>query len=147
VTGVEVLIAALVAGAGSGVSEVTKSALSDAYGAFVSLLRRGWRGKAYENRAVELLEGGEYNALVPFLTDAGLDGAPEVVNAAGAVLAVHDPSGVAAGKYRVSVGQAANVSIGDTNIDAPHNQGAVGTFNAPVTFGAVASNPREPGGR
>ncbi|MEU6076640.1 hypothetical protein [Micromonospora sp. NPDC047074] len=115
-TGVELIVAALAAAATAGIT----SGMQDAYGGLKALLARRLSGR---DRAVQALEGretepGVWQARIgDDLHASGADADEPVLAAARAVLARADPAGTQAGTYTVTT-----------------NHGAVGQFNAPVTF-------------
>jgi hypothetical protein len=148
VTGVELILAALAAGAGAGTSDVAKTAVLDVYTGLRDALRNrltGW------GRAGQVLDAAQAEPdvgqaeLAAQLEESGAGGDEDILAAARRLLALADPEGAAAGKYRVDVGSKGHVHVGDTTIDAPHNLGAVGTFHGPVTFGAPPVPPATPG--
>jgi hypothetical protein len=143
-TGVELILAALVAGAAAGSGDAAKAAVQDAYAQLREVLRRRMVGGL---RAQQVLDGvepepGSWQAdLGAELMVSGAADDGEVLAAARLVLGLVDPAGMAEGKYRVEVDHAEHLHIGDTSVDAPNNQGAVGTFHAPVSFGGQSVPP------
>ncbi|MFG3423353.1 hypothetical protein [Micromonospora sp. NPDC048063] len=115
-TGVELIVAALAAAATAGIS----SGVQDAYSGLKGLLVKRLAGR---DRAVRTLEARETEPRVwqasigDDLHAAGADTDEQVLAAARAVLAQADPAGTGAGIYHVTT-----------------NYGAMGQFNAPVTF-------------
>jgi len=116
VTGLELIVAALAVGATAGIT----SGVQDAYAGLKGLLTRRLKGRT---RAVEALkaretEPGVWQARIgDDLNASGAAGDQEVLAAARELLGLADPAGLRAGIYHVTT-----------------NHGAVGTFNAQVTF-------------
>jgi hypothetical protein len=117
-TGVELILAALVAGAGAGVSDTAKTALLDAYAGFRDALRRRLAGR---NRAERVLEAapdqaGVWDAdLIVELAESGAGEDEVILSAARAVLAQYDQDGGDAGKPSVDARHAKGVQVGDHN--------------------------------
>ena len=117
VSGVEVIVAALVAGAVAGSSEVARTAVVDAYTALKGLLRRRLVGRPEAQQALEgrETEPGRWRAvLADALTASGADADEQVLAAARRLLAVADPDGTR-GKYQVDASHARGVQVGDHN--------------------------------
>lgn len=116
-TGVELIISALAAGAGAGVTDTISGAIVDAYSGLKQLLGRRL---ADRQRATEALDGqetesGMWQALIgPDLREVGADQDEEILAAAQRVL-----EAVRTNTYTVKV---------DTNY------GAAGVFTAPITI-------------
>jgi hypothetical protein len=128
---VEVIIAALAAGAGVGFKDTASAAVRDAYGELKDLLKR--RIGARDEQAIDALdadetEPGVWQARIgDALTASGVAGDDEVLAAARRLLALADPA-----KARTF------------NIDVEHNQGAIGEFHSPVTFNQAPPIPPAP---
>jgi hypothetical protein len=147
-TGVELILAALAAGAGAGTADAAKAAVLDAYTGLRDALRNRLTGRDRAQQPLDSAqsEPGVWQAdLGPQLEQSGAAGDEEILAAARRLLALTDPDGTVAGKYRIDATSAGHVHVGDTTIDAPQNQGAVGTFHAPVTFGVPPVPPATPG--
>jgi hypothetical protein len=118
---VEVITAALAAGAGAGVKDTASAAIRDAYQALKALLKHGFGSLDVE--AVQALdadetEPGVWRARIgDALAESGAAGDEEVLAAARRLLALADPD-----KARMF------------HIDVETNYGAIGEFHAPVTF-------------
>jgi hypothetical protein len=144
VTGVDLILAALVAGAAAGSGDAAKAAVQDACAQLREVLRRRMAGRV---RAQQVLDGvepgpGTWQAeLGAELVMSGAAGDGAVLAAARQVLGLVDPAGMAEGKYRVEVDHAQHLHVGDTSIDVANNQGAVGTFHAPISFGGQPVPP------
>lgn len=140
-SGVELILAALAAGAAAGGTDAVKTAVVDAYTA----LRGALHGRLSGERARQALNASEAELpgwraeLTAELERSGAAADQDVLISAQRVLALTDPDGAAAGKYRIEVNGGGHLHAGDTTIQAPNNQGAIGTFHAPVSFGAPSS--------
>ena len=118
---VEVITAALAAGAGAGFKDAASTAVRDAYAGLKDLLKR--RLGTYDEQAVQALDADEtepemWQARIgDALTASGAADDEKVLATARQLLGLADP-----GKAKTF------------NINLDHNYGAVGEFNAPVTF-------------
>jgi len=118
VSGVEVIVAALAAGAVAGLSEVARTVVVDAYAALKDLLRGRLAGRPEAQQALEgrETEPGRWRAVLgDALTASGADADEQVLAAARRLLAVADPDGTRVGKYQVDASHARGVQIGDHN--------------------------------
>lgn len=130
-TGVELIVAALAAGASAGVTDTAGNVIRDSYAGLKSLLARrlGSRGKARE-----ALEADEPNPQVwrerigADLAACGADGDEEILGVARRLLAL-----------------AHGATAGSSSVHVEHNYGAAGTFNAPVTITNRPVPPAQPG--
>lgn len=132
-TGVELIAAALAAGAGAGVTDTASTAIRDAYTQLKALLagRLGGRDQARRELDAEETEPGVWQArLGAALVDSGAADDERIGAAALGLLKLVDPDGAHAGHYNVTT-----------------NYGAVGRFEAPVTFnyGQLSVPPVQPG--
>jgi hypothetical protein len=137
---VELIVAALAAGAGAGVTDTVSGAIKDAYAGFKGLLARrlGGADPAGHDQVRQALDGQETEPgvwqarLGDDLTASGADGDEEILAAARQLLGLLDPAGDTAGAYQVSVAT---------------NYGVAGTFQAPVTinYGQLPVPPAAPG--
>ncbi|XVV08562.1 hypothetical protein ACQP2X_27355 [Actinoplanes sp. CA-131856] len=110
---VEVIAAALAAGAGAGLTDATSAAVRDAYARLKELLKRrvGDDGVLEANET----EPGFWQAqLGDALTASGAADDERILAAARQLLALADPASAA--KYRVDVREAKGVQVGDRNI-------------------------------
>jgi hypothetical protein len=117
VSGVEVIVAALVAGAVAGSSEVARTVVVDAYAALKDLLRGRLAGRPEAQQALDAheVEPGRWRAVLgEALTASGADADEQVLVAARRLLAVADPDGTR-GKYQVDASHARGVQVGDHN--------------------------------
>jgi hypothetical protein len=115
-TGIEIIVAALAAGATAGGTAVVQ----DAYATLRDAVRRRLRGRGSAEQALELAaeetDPGVWQTRIgAALADSGADRDEEVLAAARALLAVTDPAGVRAGKYTVDLRGAQGVQVGDHN--------------------------------
>jgi hypothetical protein len=129
VTGLELIVAALAAGAGAGVKDTASVAVKDAYTGLKDLLARilARHGKPTEILQADEVELGVWQARIGddlAATGATID--QEILTAARRLLGLLDPAGERAGTYTVTVAT---------------NYGAAGTFNAPIT---ITNNPPQP---
>jgi hypothetical protein len=140
---VSLIVAALVAGAAAGGKDVASTAVKDAYNGLKALLVKRFRKKAASQPSataidpVAVLEAHETEpsrwtgSLEDALRDSAADRDEQILAAAKALLEQADPSGSAAGKYRVDLRGAQGVQVGD------HGQ-------MTVTFGGPNSPPAAP---
>ncbi|RSN31397.1 hypothetical protein DMC61_14720 [Amycolatopsis sp. WAC 04169] len=125
---VELVVAALAAGAAAGAGETASTAVKDAYTGVKSLAVRVLRrAKAVPSEVVELVEADEVapagdeastvgrRELTAALTAAGAGNDQELVAAALKVLELTDPDGTHAGKYRILLHGNKGVQVGDHN--------------------------------
>jgi hypothetical protein len=122
VTGAEVILAALTAGAAAGAVDTTKSAVVDAYVGLRDTLRKRLAGRQRAAEALEAVEAepGVWRAeLKPELERVAAGQDTDVLTAAQRLLALVDSAGSAAGRYRVDARQAKGVQVGDHNVQ--HN--------------------------
>jgi hypothetical protein len=126
VTGVELILTALNAGAAAAGSTAANSAVTDAYATLKSMLSRLLARRESDSGVLEAGSGVTPVRLREALVECGADADREVVLTAQQLLHLVD----------------ANLTgtIGRVRVDA--NLGAVGTFNAPVTITNHA--PSEP---
>jgi hypothetical protein len=120
VSAVEVIAAALAAGAAAGMQDTASAAVQDAYRGLKDRLRRGFGGREDAVAALETDETEPTRWLARIgdaLTDSGAADDPDVAAAARRLLVLADPA--TAKTFHIQV---------DTN------HGAVGEFHAPVTF-------------
>lgn len=137
-TGVEMIVAALAAGAGAGVKDTAKAAVADAYTAWKGLRRRRLTGREQAQQALDAVETGP-NAwraqLGEDLTASGADRDAEILATARRLLTAADPDGVRAGKYQVEVSGGQDVQIGDGSVHVDTNYGATASqMTGPVTI-------------
>jgi len=118
VTGVEVVLAALAAGAGAGLKGAATSAVTDAYASLRDRLGARLTGRTRVLQVLadppsdeEMLKDELQGALVA--SGAGQDQA--VLAAALWLLALVDPQGSQAGRYQVYAPGAKGVQVGDHN--------------------------------
>ncbi|MEV4344779.1 hypothetical protein AB0J83_09910 [Actinoplanes sp. NPDC049596] len=115
---VEIVAAALAAGAGAGLKDTASAAVADAYAELKRMLRPWVRGEARQALETDETEPGVWEARIgEELTASGAADDEEVLALARRLLAAADPE--KAKSFSINVGT---------------NHGAVGEFNAPVTF-------------
>jgi hypothetical protein len=117
VTGVELIVAALTAGATAGITDTTSSLIRDSYGELRELLHHRFAGRT--ERAIQALDMTDADPAVwrahvgADLIACGTDRDEEVLAAAARLLAELDPDGASVGKYRVDAREAKGVIVGD----------------------------------
>jgi hypothetical protein len=128
---VEVITAALAAGAGVGVKDTASAAVKDAYAGLKALLKR--RLGARDDEVVQALDADETEPSVwqarigDALAESGAIDDQQILDAARRLLTAADP------------GQARALH---TDVDT--NYGAIGEFHAPVTFHQAPPVPPTP---
>lgn len=147
-TDVEMILAALAAGAAAGTTDTAKTAVIDAYTGLRDVLRARLADRRRADQMLDAVpaESGKWQSkLGAHLLESGAAHDDDILAAARALLALVDPTGVAAGKYHVEAIHAGQVHVGDTTLNVSNNTGAVGTFYAPVNFGGPPLPPTSPG--
>lgn len=128
---VEVIMAALAAGAGAGLTDTASAAVRDAYAGLKDLLKR--RVGDHDEKAAQALEADETDPGVwqarigDALTASGVASDEEVLATARRLLALADPA-----------------KAKTFNINVDHNQGAIGEFHGQVTFNQAPPVPPAP---
>lgn len=115
---VSLIVGALVAGAGAGVTETASQAVKDAYAGLKRLLGARFAGHSSAEVALTEHESDPETweaPLVKALTATGADRDEAIVAAAHELLGLVDPEGAAVGKYTVDLRGASNVQVGDHN--------------------------------
>lgn len=148
VNGLEMIVAALAAGASTGAGDAAKTAVVDAYTGLRDLLRRR---VAHRAQMIELLDGGPTDPqtwqarLGPPLAAAGVDHDDEVLAAARQLLELADPDGTRAGKYHLNLSGARQPPTGDNSVRVGTNYGnTAGSMTGPVTITYTGSPPDPP---
>ncbi|WP_405109729.1 hypothetical protein OG559_29075 [Micromonospora sp. NBC_01405] len=146
-TGVELIAAALAAGAGAGTSAVAV----DVYTGLRDALRRRLTGR---RAAEQLLEAAETDPGVwerrigAELADSGADRDEKVLTAASRLLDLVDPEGCRAGRYTVDLRgtQGAQLGDGTVRVDTAYGPTA-GIMTGPVSvsYGQLPVPPAGPG--
>ena len=115
---ITLIVAALTAGAASGITDSASSAVKDAYASLKALVKKRFAGRP----DAELVLAEHENAPQPYLAQltaelgkAGADRDPELVAAAQALMSLIDEAGSRTGKYRVDARGAQGVQVGDHN--------------------------------
>ncbi len=112
---VTLLVAALVAGAGAGLTDAAGSAVRDAYDGLRAVLRRRFAGKPAAEVALAEHEQDPETWDKPLrkqLTETGADGDTEALELAQKVMALVDATGSNAGKYQVIASGERSVAAG-----------------------------------
>jgi hypothetical protein len=149
VTGVDVILAALVAGAAAGTSDAAKGAMVDLFGRLRDMVRGRFAGRA---EAAELLatlepESDMWRAqLATHLERSGLADDDEVLAAAYRLLAIADPDGTAAGRYIIDTSQSQSAETDTVKIHVGHNNAGVvaNSIFGGVSLGGVPNPPQVP---
>jgi hypothetical protein len=112
---VTLVVAALAAGASTGLGEVATAAVKDAYAALRSLLSaRLGRGRASEVVEEHAADPDTYDKPVrKVIGESGVADDPEVLAAAQRLMQLTDEAGSAAGKYTIDARGARIGAIGD----------------------------------
>jgi hypothetical protein len=127
---VTLIVAALVAGASSGLKDTAGAAVKDAYAELKLLVRKYFGGDPSPARspvedgvaAIERNPRADVSALHAALQRSGAGEDAALVRAAAELLTRADPAGAALGKYRVSISGGKGIVVG--------NEGTVSmTFN------------------
>jgi hypothetical protein len=103
---ISLIVAAIVAGAAGGGKTVAEDAVKGAYGALKGLILRKFGSHPPVQQALERVEQEPQQAaeeLRAGLAGTGAERDTELVRAAQALLAEHDPEGTAAGRYDVQI--------------------------------------------
>ncbi|MFC0541898.1 RIP homotypic interaction motif-containing protein [Kutzneria chonburiensis] len=116
---IEIVLAALTAGATAGLTDTASSAVKDAYRGLLILTRKVLQGNSSHDDDVlegELVDPQQHQeALTKALTAADAGSNEDLVAAARRLLALTDPEGTKAGKYTVNVRDSKGVQVGDGN--------------------------------
>jgi hypothetical protein len=138
VTGLELIIAALVAGAATGTSAMASTAINDAYAGLRGVLRSrlAARRGAQELDAHPSDDPAVWEArIAEDVVESGADRDDQVLAAAQQLLGLADSTGSRAGKYVVTVAGSDEVQIGDGNVRVGTAYGpTVGTMTGPMTL-------------
>lgn len=115
---ITLIVAALAAGAGAGLSETASSAVKDAYGGLKALVKKRLTGRPDAELVLAQYEKAPQTWQAPLaaeLAEAGAGRDPDLVEAAQALMGLVDEAGTRAGKYTVDVRGGQGVQIGDYN--------------------------------
>jgi len=115
---ISLILAALLAGAATGVGQSAANAVQDAYMGLRDALKRRLAAKPAAQDALEqyVVDPEEWKGnLEVYLRQAGADQDRAVLEAAALVMQLADPAGASAGKYTVNLAGAQGVQIGDHN--------------------------------
>ncbi|GIE29422.1 hypothetical protein Ait01nite_024670 [Actinoplanes italicus] len=143
-TGIELIAAALAAGAAAASQDVARAAVAEAYDSLRNAIRRRLTGRPKAQDVLESVEDepGHWEAsLGSDLAASGADQDQAILAAAIRLLTLTHPEQVQAGLYRVE--ETGNTSI---QIDTAYGPTA-GTMNGPITvsYGRVPDPPAKPG--
>ncbi|WP_329100814.1 hypothetical protein OG792_19305 [Micromonospora sp. NBC_01699] len=122
-TGVEVIIAALVAGATAGSTDVAKTVITDTYTGLKNLLRGRLAGRPEAQEVLDAheTEPGRWQATIgDDLADSGADTDEEVLAMAHRLLNLADPHQIRAGSYHIDASQAQGLQFGNHNNQTNH---------------------------
>jgi hypothetical protein len=117
-TGVELIVAALAAGAAAGITDTASSAIRDTYIGLKDLLAHRLTGHNQTRQALDAQETdpGVWQArLGDDLATSGAATDQRILAAARQVLDLLDPHGAESGKYQVDLREAKGVQVGDGN--------------------------------
>ncbi|MEV6302697.1 hypothetical protein AB0M02_25015 [Actinoplanes sp. NPDC051861] len=133
--GIELITAALAAGATAGLTDTTSAAIRDAYGALRERLTALLAGRNAEEALQELESGADPAAIAEEvgadLVESGAVADEQVLDAARRLLALLGPA------TGTGTGGATGIGAGTgSTFVVGTNHGAVGEFHAPVTFQA-----------
>ncbi|GIG87648.1 hypothetical protein [Plantactinospora endophytica] len=147
-TGVELIMAALVAGAGVGAGDAAKAAVLDAYTGLRNVLRRRLAGRpsAVQVLDAESTDPEEWRArLGAELTVVGAHHDEEVLAIARQLLELADPAGIRTGRYDLDLRGAQQPQVGDNSVRIGTSYGPVaGTMTGPVTVMLSGQPPIPP---
>lgn len=117
-TGVELIVAALAAGAAAGITDTASSAIRDTYVGLKDLLAHRLAGRNQTREALDAHETdhGVWQArLGDDLAASGAATDQRILTAALQMLELLDPHGAQSGKYQVDLREAKGVQVGDGN--------------------------------
>jgi hypothetical protein len=125
---VEVITAALAAGAGAGVKDTASAAIKDAYAGLKALLKHRLDGRLVQALDAEETEPGVWQARIgDALAESGAADDTQILEAARRLLAAADPDKAKA-----------------LHIEVDTNYGAIGEFHAPGDVLPGAAHPPTP---
>jgi hypothetical protein len=138
---IALIVSALAAGAGLGISDTASSAVKDAYAGLKALVRKRLAGRPDAEMVLARHENAPETwqaPLVAELAEAAAGQDADLVAAAQALMSLLDGEGARAGKYSVDVRGAQGVQVGD------HNR-QDNVFHAPrAVFADTDDQPRGP---
>ncbi|NYH42056.1 hypothetical protein HNR22_001783 [Micromonospora jinlongensis] len=117
-TGAEMIVAALAAGAAAGSTDVTKSAILDAYIGLKNLLQQRLSGRDRAQEALDAVGVGadQWQALLSEdLAESGAAADKQVITAARRLLSLAEPDRATAASYQMSADSAKGVQFGSHN--------------------------------
>jgi hypothetical protein len=113
---ISLIVTAVVTGAAAALKDAANETIKDAYHRLRALLKAKFAGKPGSEAVLEGVEGQPdvwQKPLEAALSEAGADGDEQVLRAAQQLLALTDPQGTAAGKYRVTIDRSKGIVVGD----------------------------------
>jgi len=113
------IVAALAAGAATGVKRTTMNVVTDVDEGLKALVRRRIAGRPAGGTALERLRGdpeGRQRTLAAKLEQAGAGGHDQLVEAAQRLMAILDAEGTSAGRYGMATRSARGVQNGDHSV-------------------------------
>lgn len=119
-------VSLITAALAAGLTNLSNTAVADAYAALKRLLFQRFGGESGDNGVLDTATAEDPQAramLEERLRAIRADTDPEVVRAATQLLALTDPEGSQAGKYQVTVTSSQGVVIGDHNHTTQHFTG------------------------
>jgi hypothetical protein len=115
---ITLILTALAAGAGAGLTDTASSAVKDAYGSLKALVKKRLAGRPDADLVLARHEKAPQTWQAPLAAELDESGAgrdPDLMEAAQALMSLVDEAGTRAGKYTVDVRGAQGVQIGDYN--------------------------------
>ncbi|ATL69279.1 hypothetical protein [Nocardia terpenica] len=115
-TGVELVAAALTAGAAAGLTDTAHAAVRDAYAGLLSAVRKTLRRTGDDDSVLDqqISDPADYHrTLVDALTAADAGDDPDLLARSRTVLARLDPSSLTEGRYVIDLRGAQGVQVGD----------------------------------
>ncbi|MGZ4666524.1 MAG: hypothetical protein ACXV5Q_16195 [Frankiaceae bacterium] len=125
---VTLIVAAVVTGAGAGLTDAASSTLRDAYLGLRNLLRRLFAGNPSAENVLTQAEQDPQTWEAPlgkYVADSGADRDGAVLEAAQRLMALLDAAGSQAGKYQIDARYAQGAQFGEHNVQT-------NTFTGPV---------------
>ena len=116
---VTLIVAAVAAGAGAGLTDAASSTVRDAYQGLRNLLRRLFAGNPPAETALAQAEQDPQTWEAPlrkYVADSGADRDGTVLEAAQRLMALLDTAGSQAGKYQIDARYAQGAQFGDHNV-------------------------------
>jgi RIP homotypic interaction motif len=115
---ITLIVTALAAGVGAGLTDTASSAVKDAYSSLRALVKRRLAGRSGAELVLAKHEKAPQTWEAPLaaeLDQAGAGRDPDLIEAAQTLMSLVDEAGTRGGKYTVDVRGAQGVQIGDYN--------------------------------